>query len=190
MGKRKVKEYNAEFKTKVVLEVLKESQTQAEIASKYKIPSSTIPSWVKHFLGNAENVFKGRQLEKNHKEDIDKYGIPEIFNTDQGSQFTSEEFIKVLKSNGIKVSMDGVGRALDNIFIERYWKSFKYESVYLHNYFNVFDAKLKTSQYVTFYNSRRFHSSLDYKTPDQIYFANLPKTSQAMHNEFLEKKLS
>ena len=62
MGKRKVKEYSAEFKTKVVLEVLKESQTQAEIASKYKIPSSTIPSWVKHFLGNAENVFKGRQL--------------------------------------------------------------------------------------------------------------------------------
>ena len=86
--------------------------------------------------------------------------------------------------------MDGVGRALDNIYIERYWKSFKYESVYLHNYFNVFDAKLKTSQYVTFYNSRRFHSSLDYKTPDQIYFANLPKQSQAMHNEFLGKKLS
>lgn len=124
------------------------------------------------------------------KETIDKYGIPEIFNTDQGSQFTSDEFIKVLKLNGIKVSMDGVGRALDNIFIERYWKSFKYESVYLHNYFNVFDAKLKTSQYVTFYNSRRFHSSLDYKTPDQIYFSNLPKQSQAMHNELLEKKLS
>lgn len=123
-------------------------------------------------------------------ETIDKYGIPLIFNTDQGSQFTSDEFIKVLKSNGIKVSMDGVGRALDNIYIERYWKSFKYESVYLHNYFNVFDAKLKTSQYITFYNSRRFHSSLDYKTPDQIYFSNLPKQSQTMHNEFLEKKLS
>lgn len=71
MGKRKVKEYSAEFKTKVVLEVLKESQTQAEIASKYKIPSSTIPSWVKHFLGNAENIFKGRQIEKNHKEDLE-----------------------------------------------------------------------------------------------------------------------
>jgi len=71
--------------------------------------------------------------------------------------------------------MDGKGRALDNIFIERYWKSYKYESVFLHNYFNVFDAKLKTSQYVEFYNSRRFHSSLNYSTPDKIYFANLPK---------------
>ncbi len=124
------------------------------------------------------------------KETIDRYGVPEIFNTDQGSQFTSDEFIKVLKSNGIKVSMDGVGRALDNIFIERYWKSYKYENVYLHNYFNVFDAKLKTNQYVNFYNTRRFHSSLNYKTPDQIYFSNLPKKFQAMQNEILEKKLS
>lgn len=72
MGKRKVKEYSAEFKTKVVLEVLKEENTQAEIASKYKIPSSTIPYWVKHFLGNAENVFKSKQLEKDHKEDIEQ----------------------------------------------------------------------------------------------------------------------
>lgn len=72
MGKRKVKEYSAEFKTKVVLEVLKEEQTQAEIASKYKIPPSTIPSWVKHFLGNAENVFKSKQLEKDNKEKLDK----------------------------------------------------------------------------------------------------------------------
>lgn len=72
MGKRKVKEYSAEFKTKVVLEVLKEENTQAEIASKYKIPSSTIPPWIKHFLGNAENVFKSKQLEKDHKEDIEQ----------------------------------------------------------------------------------------------------------------------
>ena len=68
MGKRTVKEYSAEFKTKVVLELLKEEQTQAEIASKYKIPPSTIPGWIKHFLGNAKDVFKGKQLEKNHKE--------------------------------------------------------------------------------------------------------------------------
>lgn len=124
------------------------------------------------------------------RETIDKYGLPKIFNTDQGSQFTSDEFIKILKSNGIRISMDGVGRALDNIFIERYWKSYKYENVFLYNYFNVFDAKLKTKHYVDFYNSRRFHSALDYKTPDQIYFANLPKNSQTMQNEFYEKKLS
>lgn len=121
---------------------------------------------------------------------IAKYGIPKYFNTDQGSQFTSDDFIKILKSNSINISMDGVGRALDNIFIERYWKSYKYESVFLHNYFNIFDAKLKTSQYVDFYNTRRFHSSLNYKTPDQIYFANLPKNSQVKQNELLKKKLS
>jgi putative transposase len=74
---------------------------------------------------------------------IAKYGIPEIFNTDQGSQFTSDEFTNILKIHGVKISMDGKGRALDNIFIERYWKSYKYESVFLHNYFSVFDAKLK-----------------------------------------------
>ena len=72
MGKRKVKEYSSEFKTKVVLEILKEDKTQAEIASKYKIPSSTIPGWVKHFLGNAENIFKGKQIEKNHQEELHK----------------------------------------------------------------------------------------------------------------------
>lgn len=109
---------------------------------------------------------------------IAQYGVPEIFNTDQGSQFTSDEFINLLKNHGIKISMDSKGRALDNIFIERYWKSYKYESVFLHNYFSVFDAKLKTAQYVTFYNSRRFHSSLNYSTPDEIYFNNLPKEVQ------------
>ncbi len=109
---------------------------------------------------------------------IAKYGIPEIFNTDQGSRFTSDEFTNILKIHGVKISMDGKGRALDNIFIERYWKSYKYESVFLCNYFSVFDAKLKTAQYVEFYNSRRFHSSLNYKTPDEIYFKNLPKEVQ------------
>ena len=74
--------------------------------------------------------------------------------------------------------MDGKGQALDNIFIERYWKSSKYESVFLHNYFSVSDAKIKTAQYVEFYNSRRFHSSLNYKTHDGIYFKNLPKEVQ------------
>ncbi len=121
---------------------------------------------------------------------LDRYGIPKYFNTDQGSQFTSDKFIKILKSNGVKVSMDGIGRAFDNIFIERYWKSYKYESVFLHNYFNVFDAKLKTSQYVDFYNKRRFHSSLDYKTPDEIYFSNLPKHTQTNSNELLLKNMS
>lgn len=111
-------------------------------------------------------------------ETIEKYGVPEIFNTDQGSQFTSDEFIGILKAHGIKISMDSKGRALDNIFIERYWKSYKYESVFLHNYFSVFDAKFKTAQYVDFYNSRRFHSSLNYKTPDEVYFKNLPKQVQ------------
>lgn len=123
-------------------------------------------------------------------ETIAKYGVPEIFNTDQGSQFTSDEFTRILKNHGIKISMDGKGRALDNIFIERYWKSYKYESVFLHNYFNVFDAKLKTSQYVEFYNSRRFHSSLNYSTPDKIYLANLPIETQAIEFKQPVKNMS
>ena len=124
------------------------------------------------------------------QECIDKYGVPKYFNTDQGSQFTSDEFIKVLKSYSINISMDGAGRALDNIFIERYWKSYKYESVFLHNYFNMFDAKLKTRKYVEFYNQKRFHSSLNYKTPDEIYFSNLPKLANTNKDELPLKNMS
>lgn len=99
---------------------------------------------------------------------------PEIFNTDQGSQFTSEAFTGRLKETGIRVSMDGRGRWRDNVFVERIWKSIKYEEVYLHAYGSVSEARARIGRYIEFYNSMRPHSSLKALTPDQVYFNRLP----------------
>lgn len=97
------------------------------------------------------------------------YGIPAIFNTDQGSQFTSEAFTDVLIKNEIRISMDGKGRALDNIFIERLWRSLKCEEIYINHYESVIELKIAIDKYFKFYNTERFHQSLDYETPDEIY---------------------
>ena len=97
------------------------------------------------------------------------YGAPEIFNTDQGSQFTSEAFTGVLKIHGIAISMDGRGRALDNIFVERLWRSVKHEDVYLNGYATMPELLLGLTEYFVFYNSERMHQSLDYDTPDEVY---------------------
>ena len=94
------------------------------------------------------------------EEAIAKYGRPEIFNTDQGSQFTSVDFTDVLKDNGIRISMDGKGRWIDNVFVERLWRTVKYDHVYLHAYESVSDAKQQLAEYFDFYNTRRPHSSL------------------------------
>lgn len=113
------------------------------------------------------------------QEALDRHGTPEIFNTDQGSQFTSCEFTQLLKDNGIAISMDGKGCWRDNVFVERLWKSVKYEEVYLHAYESVSAAKKGIGRYLDFYNSRRPHSSLDGKTPDAFYYSNLPALEQA-----------
>lgn len=102
-------------------------------------------------------------------EAIRRYGVPGIFNTDQGSQYTSEAFTQRLKSHGIRISMDGKGRALDNVYVERLWRSVKYENIYIKCYENMIELKEGVKRYFTFYNSRRFHQSLDYRTPDQMY---------------------
>jgi len=103
------------------------------------------------------------------REAIKNHGVPEIFNTDQGSQFTSEVFINTLIDNGIKISMDGKGRALDNIFIERLWRTVKYENIYLNVYENGLSLWKGLEQYFQFYNQERLHQSLDYHTPKQEY---------------------
>jgi putative transposase len=108
------------------------------------------------------------------EEAMEKYGKPDIFNTDQGSQFTSQAFTGLLKDNGIRISMDGKGAWRDNVFVERLWRSVKYEEVYLHAYDTVSAAKAGLDRYFRFYNSRRPHSSLDRQTPDQFYFDSLP----------------
>ena len=97
------------------------------------------------------------------------YGTPEIFNTDQGSQFTSAEFTQELKNRGIQISMDGRGRALDNIFVERLWRSVKYENIYLNCYETIPQTQAGLKEYFEFHNVKRRHQSLDYKTPWLIY---------------------
>ncbi len=102
---------------------------------------------------------------------LQAYGKPEIFNTDQGSQFTSAAFTGVLESAGVSISMDGRGRALDNIFIERFWRNVKYEDVYLHGYSTPAELREGLSKYFDFYNNRRLHQALDYMTPFEAYSA-------------------
>jgi len=102
-----------------------------------------------------------------------KVSNPEIFNSDQGSQFTSNDFTGILAREGIRISMDGRGRAYDNIFVERLWRSVKYEEVYLHQYLTVPEARKSLDKYFMFYNTERIHESLGYKTPYEIYFKKL-----------------
>ena len=108
------------------------------------------------------------------EEAIARHGTPEIFNTDQGRQFTSEAFTGLLKHHGIAISMDGEGAWRDNVFIERLWKSVKYEEIYLRAYDSVSQARASLGRYFTFYNTRRPHSALDRQTPDKVYFQPLP----------------
>jgi len=104
------------------------------------------------------------------EEAIEQYGLPEIFNTDQGSQFTSKNFTEVLLNHNIKISMDGKGRALDNVFIERFWRSLKQEKIYLIILNTVREAKNAVTDYITFYNEKRMHQSLEYLTPKMMHF--------------------
>lgn len=108
------------------------------------------------------------------EEAIARYGTPEIFNTDQGCQFTSEAFTGLLKAHGIRISMDGKGCWRDNVFVERLWRTIKYEEVYLHAYETVSQARESLGRYLAFYNQQRPHSRLDRQTPDQVYFKPLP----------------
>lgn len=107
------------------------------------------------------------------EEALARYDAPEIFNTDQGSQFTSEGFTSVLASHGVQISMDGRGRWMDNVFIERLWRSVKYEEVYLKAYENLVEARRSLGAYFDFYNHRRRHQGLADRTPDQVYWATL-----------------
>lgn len=103
-------------------------------------------------------------------EALQKYGKPDIFNTDQGVQFTSQDFIKILQNKGIAISMDSKGRALDNIFIERFWRSLKQEKIYRIDLQTPREAERAINEYMDFYNKSRMHQSLTYKTPEAVYF--------------------
>jgi putative transposase len=113
------------------------------------------------------------------EEALAQHGKPEIFNTDQGSQFTSSAFTGLLLENEIAISMDGRGSWRDNVFVERLWRSVKYEEVYLRAYDSVAEARASLGRYLAFYNSKRPHSSLDARTPDQAYFDHIPLRAAA-----------
>jgi putative transposase len=107
------------------------------------------------------------------KDALDKYPPPEIFNSDQGSQYTAKEHISVLVKNNISISMDGKGRSIDNICIERFWRTLKYEEVYLKEYSSIFEARSEISKYIEIYNSQRLHSAIGYRSPDDVYFKTI-----------------
>jgi putative transposase len=113
------------------------------------------------------------------EEALARHGRPEIFNTDQGSQFTSAEFTGLLLAKTIAISMDGKGSWRDNVFVERLWRSVKYEEVYLRAYDSVGEARASIGRYLDFYNRKRPHSSLDARTPDHAYFHHLPQRAAA-----------
>lgn len=118
-----------------------------------------------------------------------RISVPQIFNSDQGSQFTSYDFIQVLKNHGVRMSMVGKGRCWDNIFVERLWRTVKYEEVYLKDYVDFKEARQNLKEYFHFYNNERVHQSLDYKRPCELYFQNL-KMTENNENNFLEKELT
>ncbi len=101
---------------------------------------------------------------------LSKYPKPQILNSDQGSQYTATEYIKILKENSILISMDGKARSIDNIAIERFWRSIKYEDIYLNSYSTIKEARKGIREYMKIYNSVRLHSAIDYQTPDEVYF--------------------
>ena len=107
------------------------------------------------------------------QEALARFGAPGIFNTDQGSQFTAEEFTETLLAHAVRVSMDGKGRWVDNVFVERLWRSVKYEEIYLHAHETVREVKTALTRYFDFYNACRPHQSLDYRTPDEMYFGGM-----------------
>lgn len=113
------------------------------------------------------------------EEALARHGKPDIMNTDQGSQFTGHDFTGVLLKAGVAISMDGKGAWRDNVFVERLWRSIKYEEVYLRAYTSVAEARASISKYLAFYNGRRPHLNLDRKTPDQAYFPRLPQPAAA-----------
>jgi putative transposase len=114
-------------------------------------------------------------------EALERYGCPEIFNTDQGSQFTSQEFTSVLNESGVAISMDGRGRCMDNVFVERLWRSIKYEEVYLKAYQNGTEARKGIGAYLAFYNQERPHQALGYRSPGQVFQAVSPQRCLLEH---------
>lgn len=124
------------------------------------------------------NSMEGVFCQDTLKQAINTHGTPTIHNSDQGRQFTAKDYTDILSNNEIQISMDGRGRCLDNIFTERLWRTVKYEDIYIKGYENISEAKHGLTQYFNFYNTKRIHQSLNYKTPVEIYFERTLYTNQ------------
>jgi putative transposase len=168
MARRPRWNHSPQFKTKVALEAVRGEQTASELAQRYDVQPNQITQWT---LSTTMDVHFCRDAVE---EAMEKYGKLEIINSYQGSQFASHAFTGLLKDNGIQISMDGKGAWRDNVFVERLWRSVRYEEIYRHAYDTVAAAKAGLDRYFRFYNSRRPHSSLARQTPDQFYFESLP----------------
>ena len=130
-----------------------------------------IDIYSRYIIGHKVSVSLDAEFCQQCLNDSLKIGLkPQIFNSDQGSQFTSIEFIKILQINHIQISMDGKGRCFDNIFVERLWRTIKQEDAYYQRYETVTEAKKSLGEFITWYNYERLHQALDYKTPHQVYF--------------------
>ena len=120
-----------------------------------------------------------------------KYGNPEIINSDQGCQFTSAAWVEMLTQKGIFISMDGKGRWADNVYVERLWRTIKYENVFLHSFDTVTQAQIVLNRFIDFYNQKRFHQALNYHTPDAIYDLKILPTKQQLFEQFkLQNKMN
>ncbi len=126
---------------------------------------------------NISNTMDTNLVLKTTQEAIEKYSAPEIFNSDQGSQYTSKKHTEFLKNNNIKISMNSKGRAIDNIVVERFFRTLKYEEVYIKEYENVKELKHGIKNFIDFYNHKRFHSSLNYDKPMSVYKKMLHKVA-------------
>ena len=131
---------------------------------------SAVIDWHSRYIisWRLSNSLHGRNNIETLEEALEQ-GKPKIFNTDQGGQFTSPLFTSILEKEKISISMDGRGRATDNIYIERFWRALKYENIYLHSYENVKELYQGVKDYIDFYNNRRLHQSLEYRTPYEVY---------------------
>ena len=167
MAKRR--NFTDQFKAKVALEALRGDKTVQEIAAKHQLHPNQVSTWKRQAIEGLADVFSGGK----------QSGPPEIMNTDQGSQFTGSAWITTLTEAGVCISMDGRGRYLDNIFIERLWRSLKQEAIYLEEITDGFQARRVVKDWMTFYNTERPHAALDRQTPDDVYWTTLEERHAA-----------